>query len=392
MKNKIFFVFATPPLQIYKQRYCVEYFEIKGWETHIIDVSPILNPGAYRTVKSGLISKNERELFFSKKQYRNYIKKAGKGAIFILTMDFYLDSFFIHKDIQYNQAYGYLNRMDTNVEVIEEETSKKIGNLLKKFTIHRLCNAIFVRIPRKMFKIKPADFVILGGVANKEEYLRLCFIDNNTLIKHIHSLDYEKYLEIKDSKERIMKEPYCVFLDQFIPYHPDNISRGFNIDGERYYSEITSFFYMIQEYYHVKVVIAAHPRSEYGIKTGLFDKFQIMKFKTAELVRDAEFVIAHFSTSISFAVAFKKPIILITNNDINKIELFYKIMMKYSVELSAKIFNISTEINPLEMDIYSIKADKYFDFSNKYLKAMNTKDERFYIQMYELIQNINEVI
>ena len=36
-------------------------------------------------------------------------------------------------------------------------------------------------------------------------------------------------------------------MDEYIPYHPDGVSLGVNIDPITYYDEMNSFLYRIQE-------------------------------------------------------------------------------------------------------------------------------------------------
>ena len=51
--KKIFFIFATPPLQSYFKRYCMDYLEKNNYEVHVIDLSYIINPIAYNNIKTG---------------------------------------------------------------------------------------------------------------------------------------------------------------------------------------------------------------------------------------------------------------------------------------------------------------------------------------------------
>lgn len=390
MKKQIYFLFSTPPLVSYEKRYCIEYFNKQNWETHVVDLSPIINPIAFREVRFDLIDNTKREILYRKKEFKQLTKKAAKNAVFVLTQDFNYDSFFIHCSIKREQKYGYISRIDTNVEPDKPKSSKRIKRVWGSFNYKRILNSVFIRIPRKMFFIKAADFFVLGGLANQEEYLKLGYIDDHTVIRHIHSLDYEKYLEIRDEKSKNINEPYCVFLDQYLPYHPDNLSGGYIIDGDEYYDQLEKFFDKIEQKYNLKVIIAEHPRSSYENKNDILKKFKRIKFKTAELVKDAEFVMGHFSTSISYAVLFKKPLFLLTTDSINKISLFCNVMNKYSQLLEAKIINIS-KINQalLTIEKREISVNRYKEFIHLYLKEKKGEDKWFKEQFFELIKEIS---
>ena len=202
--------------------------------------------------------------------------------------------------------------MDTNVEADEETITNRWFDLLRNLSLHRLSNAVFTRLPRKLWHMKAADFVILGGMENRDLYIRLCVTDKHTKIKHIHSLDYDKYLQVRVDKERLIQEKYCVFIDQYLPYHPDGVGIGDVVDPVRYYAELEGLFTTIEKETGLKVVIATHPRGDYTLHNDVLNKYEKFRFKTAELIRDAEFVIAQFSTSICYATIFWKPILLVT--------------------------------------------------------------------------------
>ena len=184
--KKIFFIFATPPLQSYFKRYCMDYLEKNNYEVHVIDLSYIINPIAYNNIKTGLMKEKKREIIYSKTEYEEYVKQAGDNAIFILTTDFYFDTYFIHKAISKKQKYGYLNRIDTNIEISNEIKKERIKNLFQNFTIQRILNSFFIRVPKKFINLKAADFLILGGMVNKNEYINICLIDKKKIIKYIN--------------------------------------------------------------------------------------------------------------------------------------------------------------------------------------------------------------
>ena len=101
----------------------------------------------------------------------------------------------------------------------------------------------------------------------------------------------------------------AVFLDQEL------ISKGgsvedYTISLEEYNKLLNNFFDMLEKKTNLEVVIALHPRN----KENLFLKRKCYQNKTCELVRKSNIVIAHYSTAISFAVLFYKPILFLTCN------------------------------------------------------------------------------
>ena len=101
-----------------------------------------------------------------------------------------------------------------------------------------------------------------------------------------------------------------VFLDINLPYHSDLAFCGRpQIDPVAYYRSLNRFFGLLEREYGIEVIIAAHPRADYDRTT--FEGRQIFRLVTAELVRDAEFVLSHTSTAMSYAVLNAKPLIFI---------------------------------------------------------------------------------
>jgi hypothetical protein len=127
----------------------------------------------------------------------------------------------------------------------------------------------------------------------------------------INFFDYDSYVKAKSSRGcRIVTGRYAVFLDCYLPYHSDLAFVGYQpIDAGSYYRSLNRFFGLLERAYGVRVVIAAHPRAAYESAT--FEGRPVHRLVTAELVRDAEFVLSHTSTAMSFAVLNAKPLIFI---------------------------------------------------------------------------------
>jgi hypothetical protein len=127
----------------------------------------------------------------------------------------------------------------------------------------------------------------------------------------INFFDYDRYMEARaDCGRKLVNGRFAVFLDSNLPYHSDLAFCGFQrIDPVGYYRSLNRFFGLLEREHGVKVVIAAHPRSDYDGTT--FEGRQTHRLATAELVRDAEFVLSHTSTAMSYAVLNGKPLIFI---------------------------------------------------------------------------------
>ena len=140
----------------------------------------------------------------------------------------------------------------------------------------------------------------------------------------INHPDYEKYLTLQGGK-RLIEEPYIVFIDQYYPYHPDFKEVNSEIDCEQlarlYYPSMNHFFDVIEKQTGMKVVIAAHPIADYSVNP--FGGREMFLYKTAELIRDCEYVCMHHSFSISYVALYDKPVCFIANKAVRSSGLCY---------------------------------------------------------------------
>jgi len=372
----------------------MEYMEKKGWDVHVIDLSPITIPDAYNIVRTGLIDHPKRELFHSKKEYREYARSIPDGAVFVLTTDFVYYIYFAIKCIRVTQYYGYMTRIDTNVEPETATVSDRIKGLFNKNFMLHAKNAIFTRIPWRFLPVEPADFIWLGGKENRDSYLGLEYTDAHTRVRHLHSMDYEQYLELKENNEKLIEYRYAVFIDDYLPYHPDCVSMGVAVNPDTYYELIINFLGQIEKRYGVKCVIAAHPRSNLDLCKNIYDGFEVRKFETAALVKDSELVISHFSTALDFAAVFFKPVIICSTTEILKVDEWYSCVHKYADYFGVDPINLSDktpdELTGLLPEKLEVDMEKYRYFIQQYMKAEIDEPDKhlgelIYCELVEMI-------
>lgn len=135
----------------------------------------------------------------------------------------------------------------------------------------------------------------------------------------INHPDYEKYLQIKDGA-RLIKDDFIVFIDEYFPYIPDykenNPEINCDLLAEIYYRTMTRFFDAIEQRTGLKVIIAAHPMSDYSINP--FGNREVRMYETAELIRDSKYVCMHHSFCISYVALFDKPVCFISNEAVRR--------------------------------------------------------------------------
>lgn len=98
----------------------------------------------------------------------------------------------------------------------------------------------------------------------------------------INIVDYDHYIKQKSINKRIVIDAYAVFLDINLPYQSDLKLIGLPaINPIEYYASLNRFFRMLEEKFAIKIVIAAHPKTD--CSTVNFPGRTVYFGKTAEL-------------------------------------------------------------------------------------------------------------
>ena len=123
------------------------------------------------------------------------------------------------------------------------------------------------------------------------------------------------------------------------------------------------------------LLLAACPSSLIEVVSYLLKDFEWAHGETAKLVMDSKVVLVHQSTSLSYAILFKKPLIFLTTDKLAKswigpaIETFSKI-------LNSLLINIDNSSNK-EFDaktLLKIDEKKYKNYLDNYIKVPNSPD------------------
>lgn len=252
--------------------------------------------------------------------------------------------------------------------------TKKIFNQIQQLNIPllKILDVAFIEIfdycflRFKQFFFKKIKFDYLFHVAQR---CSLNYYSSKNNI-YIHHHDFENYLEeIKKKKER--KRKYAVFLDENFVYHPDLIrnKRKNWIKPKNYFESLENFFIFFKKNFDLDVKIAAHPTTN----KVYFKKFKFYYDSTAKLVKNAEIVFLHQTTSLSYPILFRKKIIFLTSNEINKTYLG-KSIYKRANFFNRLPLNLDNELNKKIIKKYvisnSLKYDEYINLFLKHPKSL----------------------
>ena len=326
----------------------------------------------------------------SNKVFKEYlIKQNASKTLFINLTNFNYKSFkifFLLNKYNFNLAlfarYGRPTvRIKTTIKQKLDGLNEKVKNRLVKYIA-----SIF-----KNFRLlKYYDYIFVGGNKSINYFLSGNFykLDRKKVkVINVNANDYDKYLSISN-KHELVSGTYCVFLDQYIPYHPDFIiHKKKTVDPTNYYDNLNRTFDKIEKKHNVKVIIAAHPKA---LNYKEFNPFKGRAFfyeKTPELVSNSSFVIAHFTTSINFAILYNKPLLFFTCKDFEQVMPASALHIK---EVSQTFNSPLIYFDKSDLEKIKISADikKYSEYKYNYMTSPESEDRLTSDILIEFLKNI----
>jgi hypothetical protein len=322
IKNIIFLIESPFNKRDYK-RFGSETLIKSGFDVEFWDFTPFINPIVFeKYIPPDSFTFDGLKLFYSKNSAIEAIEKLSYQKTLIVTfLSFQIGTLEIYKALSSrNLVYGSIACGALPSAFGLENKEKKLNYLISGLVLKlfrdpsSLTRSIFSRLSPKLFGVKPMNFLILGG----EKSVKRRPIAKNTNLIHGCTFDYDLYLQNErgDSNSDSQYKGNIVFLDEYLPFHPDFLQMGVATpcDPEQYYPKLVDFFQKLEHVLDSRVVIAAHPRSHYESHPDYFDGRDVVRGATQSLVKNSKCVITHGSTSVSFAVIYRKPILFATLN------------------------------------------------------------------------------
>lgn len=344
------------------ERYMFDEFIQNGYEIKVLDLTSIYNQDYNEDVEIYTIAK---ELVFSpscKKEILEYISGVDQNTLIISLSRVNKNTLYIYNHFfKKGNKFGFI-QLGTTPDVYLKFKKKSTRSLLRK-----LKNAVI----KKIYGAH-SNFYIVGSKADILKSKNHILYSKQSRLIHYNSLDYNLFVRNeKLDRNTSYKFKYVVFLDEDAPNHPDKNISGIIPVGKNYHSELNLLFSKIETKFSVKVIIAAHPRSHYEKIGNPFEGRQVVKFKTIELVKNSEFVLAHASTSISFAILYKKPILFLYSRNYH--HTYIKSIKTNSEILSSTVIDVSS-LNYRLPDSFEINNKSYIDFIENYLNFKNPQN------------------
>lgn len=384
--NKIVFLIDYPFNRRDYDRFGIEILQKNGFEVEVWDFTPFLNSLFYCNVEiSDPINWEKYCVFPSWNEAQTSISELTQNCFIVCMIGYRYKSFRTYRELSKNKLRYCVFMANALPPIKNGKLILTPIEKMKKFKLSNMINVLFTHISYKYIGISSATIILAGGTKSS---IYKYPISKKTKILWLHTLDYDIYL---DNRCNLAKnaENICVFLDEYFPFHPDNIYKGPSayINPTNYYSGICKLFDLIEHEFGIRVVIAAHPRSNYTTDTDYFDGRKIINGKTAEMVKKSRFVICHLSTSINFAVMFNKPALFITSNDIEK-SYWGRYVESMAAHLGKDVINIDAiEVINWDKEI-SIDENAYREYRESYIKKPDSEDLPFWQIFANHIRNL----
>ena len=208
-----------------------------------------------------------------------------------------------------------------------------------------------------------------------------------------NSSDYSNCLRLGKSASESQNS--AIYLDTGFPGFPrDEVIEKIveQVSGADWYPRLNRFFDLVESVLATKVNIAIHPKHVGRDHQPMFGSRSTIGGETPELVSKCSLVIATNSTSISYAVAFAKSLILVTSNQIQNGRDQYKasLIANIAKETGARIFNIDREYTEKELrDALVIDHAKRESYKRKYLTSRTDDKPNYQVLLDEVINVVD---
>jgi len=236
--------------------------------------------------------------------------------------------------------------------------------LSPRVLLSKIRNRVHAFILRQSWYVQPYEVVFAAG------QVMLSRSEATRRLVPIGFCDFEQYV-LSKLCERVVDKKYALFLDNYLPFHSDLKLVGMHpLNPQTYYAELDRFFALAEQKYGLEVVISAHPKARYSKNE--FRGRKVIADKTSVLVRYAEFVICHASTSVGYAVLHRKPLWTIYTDEMHSLykQNYMQSIWALSKYLRVPSFNVSQIEEAAIPELEKPKEDRFAAYERDFLVTL----------------------
>lgn len=402
-------VFLTPrPINSYEEgKWAFSYLRSQGYAIEVIDLSGIFNKG--RDLRE-LVAKPLQGGFIhyvsSYSDFEDLVKRFVADSIFI-------DYLVAHSNVslkverifrilkRQGAKYAFLSSGALPISALSTGQVREKLNTLKE----KLLKAIFdpslffdylaskvIVLLTRLRVLYPLPVVIFGGDSEVLQRFIEARCINKSEVVLINSFDFDNSVRFSRSLGGKLpaEEEICVFLDEAATHHSDFAVLGMEpADSDVYFTSMNRYFDFVEKSTGLRVIIAAHPRSHYESMPDAFGGREIVKGKTVELVAKCKLVVMHMSTSLSYVVLYKKPVIPVKipgmplSCQMNEmVDVFASAIGTSSIDIS------KDELSPSAL-VRGYDAAKYDEYRDRYVKTIGAEELPEWEIVAKILKNLN---
>ena len=300
-------------------------------------IKKLLTPTDFEKELNDLL-KNEKAVIVSKPCQGSYKK------IYSIIKNYNIKLLCIDKDVSCSY-WIYKSKVDFYYMFPIKEVLKALL-MLNKYTRY-IINVLIKKIPRY-------DYFFTPHVLYKESSKRY--------IK-MHHIKYDEFLNEPD--ERLIEGKYALFIDTAAVTHPMYESLFSKEEINTYFYNLRNYFDLFEKTHNIQVVIAGYPKVKNPDK--IFGERKIIYNKTSQLIKNAEVILTHYTTSVITGLLARKPLVFLDSKILQKNKggaINIASMYEFVKQLNTPCDLIENlKVTPS----YKIDEKKYDDYINKYV-------------------------
>jgi hypothetical protein len=375
-------VFGFEPRQVALSKRDYDRFGIKnwldrGWEVQVFDFTKFLKPEVWESVNGEYLSVDFDALKIIENDSSALILvKSLKGlSVFVDLIDSSrleqkIRTAAKKKGVTLKLKLGSIPEKPIDSSILFTRVQKALKNPFKFFpkVAHKI----------RQFREDTPDYFVVGGNASQPNTSK-----DNPFIIMTHNLDYDFFIS-DNTYEIDQKDGGIVFLDEDAAHHSDYVHLGVepHVTPLNYFQPMSIVLTQIAKSLGSDVRIAAHPRSDYD-KRSIKYSLPILKDQTFELIKKASVVVAHSSTALQWSIFMRKPIILITTDELNK-NLQKKAIEAFAFALGKEVVNINKIQKNYDWNSQLfVDETKYQKYVETYIKQPGSPEE----PLWEIVIN-----
>lgn len=359
--SKIVFISQLPLTKKIKEDFYISDLQNEGFDVEYWDASSLLHP---IELKDSIFERYCKSIETYKVLSNELCNLNISETLVVIQVQLAVDMIKLYRNvIKLGFKTAFFDRPGFTVNLTGKRSI--ISRVLTWKSYRNFLDKVVCKLALASGYVKAHDYVFAAG-ADALERNR----ESSTVIS-INHFDYDDYLKNNANYYKLVNEPYAVFLDEYLPHHPDFKMLGMPVvSADEYYFKMNHFFDVIEKKYDLEVIIAAHPKADYS--SNPFSGRKTFKYKTANLIKYSEFAISHASTSSGFCAIYQKPIVFAYFG-------LYKKIYEHTCYRYMKAIATDFLTTPIDIDTDYLKWDRTSNwdesvFCNYVLKYLSTEE------------------